>query len=180
MFRWPVPWHEIAFLLVGLAHQPNHADVDRAWRQVDESFRRHDNDDFSLGGGAFPAWRAIERLCDQAMHAHPDRNHAGTWYVRRLLDGRQTSPPVPGSRHDSASPKGLFPGSRDGDEDGSLQSDQPSDAVFGDVNMFGSMQSDNMFELSQYFAEPGAVGQFGVTPPEVYSGWNDVSSYRLP
>ncbi len=82
LFRWPPPWHEVAFILVGLVHQPNHPDVDRAWAQVESIFQRHNGADFSLH--RYPAWKALERLCDQAMYFHPERLHVGKAYSQRL------------------------------------------------------------------------------------------------
>lgn len=82
VLRWPVPWHSVGRLLTILAELPAHADTDRAWRQVDVIFQRHNNDEFSTA--QIPAWRVVERLCDQAMLVHSSRVHIGYSYAERL------------------------------------------------------------------------------------------------
>lgn len=82
VLRWPVPWHSIGRLLTKLAKLPAYAEAERAWRQVDVIFRRHNNEDFSMAN--VPAWRVVERLCDQAMLTHSSRVHTGYCYTTRL------------------------------------------------------------------------------------------------
>ena len=82
VLRWPVPWHSVGRLLTKLAELPEYADADRAWRQVDVIFQRHNNKDFSTA--KIPAWRVVERLCDQAMLVHSSRIHIGYSYAERL------------------------------------------------------------------------------------------------
>ncbi|KAH6867503.1 hypothetical protein B0T10DRAFT_419731 [Thelonectria olida] len=81
-FRWPIPIHCIAGLLLGLARQPDHADTDRAWKQIDVVFQRYNNEDISMA--KILAWKSIENLCDQAILKHPNRVHEGLSYVRRI------------------------------------------------------------------------------------------------
>lgn len=81
-YRWPMPIHVIAGLLSGLARQPDHADTDRAWEQVEVVFQRYNNEDMSMA--KIPAWHAIETLCDQAMAQHPGEPHEGRAYTKRI------------------------------------------------------------------------------------------------
>ncbi|EJT71350.1 hypothetical protein GGTG_10609 [Gaeumannomyces tritici R3-111a-1] len=86
LYKWPVPWNALAFVLTGLARIPqSHPNADRAWEQVELAFRRHDNPDVA-------AWRAIEQLCDQAMYYHPHRMHAGYTYATRAAPAARASP----------------------------------------------------------------------------------------
>ncbi|KAK9771197.1 putative Bikaverin cluster transcription factor bik5, partial [Seiridium cardinale] len=95
LFRWPPPMNSIARLLSTLAQVPEGPDADRAWRQVEVIFRRHNNDEFSLAD--WPSWRLIEHLCDNAMFAHPTTMHQGNVYATRPtqlqlpVDGASTS-----------------------------------------------------------------------------------------
>ncbi|KAK6085624.1 hypothetical protein SCUP515_00731 [Seiridium cupressi] len=95
LFRWPPPMNSIARLLSTLAQVPKGPDADRAWRQVEVIFRRHNNDEFSLAD--WPSWRLIEYLCDNAMFAHPTTMHQGNVYATRPtqrqspVDGASTS-----------------------------------------------------------------------------------------
>jgi hypothetical protein len=94
ILRWPLPWHGITRLLKGLADVSNYMEADRAWRQVDIIFRRHNNEDFSMVN--VPAWRMVERLCDQAMLTHSSRVHAGSAYSIRHPrdDGHPCGAPI--------------------------------------------------------------------------------------
>ena len=89
MLRWPLPWHAIGRLLTQLAELPAYTDADRAWRQVDVIFRRHNNEDFNMA--KVPAWRVVERLCDQAMLVHSSRMHIGYSYAERPSAGAMTA-----------------------------------------------------------------------------------------
>lgn len=82
ILRWHLPLHSIGRLLTKLSDLLAYADAERAWRQVDVILRRHNNEDFSMAN--VPAWRVVERLCDQAMLAHSSRAHAGCSYATRL------------------------------------------------------------------------------------------------
>lgn len=86
-FRWPIPIHCIAGLLLGLARRPDHGDTDRAWKQIDVVFQRYNNEDISVA--EVLAWNSVENLCDQAMLKHPNRTHEGRSYVERI---HKTSP----------------------------------------------------------------------------------------
>ncbi|KAL6411921.1 hypothetical protein AUP68_04300 [Ilyonectria robusta] len=81
-FRWPIPIHCIAGLLLGLARRPDHGDTDRAWKQIDVVFQRYNNEDISVA--EVLAWNSVENLCDQAMLKHPNRAHEGRSYVERI------------------------------------------------------------------------------------------------
>lgn len=85
VLRWPLPLHSIGRLLTKLAELPEYTDANRAWRQVDVIFRRHNNEDFSMTN--VPAWRVVERLCDQAMLTHSSRVHTDCSYATRLSGG---------------------------------------------------------------------------------------------
>ncbi|KAK1979852.1 hypothetical protein LZ30DRAFT_751150 [Colletotrichum cereale] len=82
LYRWPTTPCLISNTLIGLAQQPKHPITDRAWRQMNIAFRRHNNEDISMRKLA--AWRVIEALCDQAMLYHKQRSHEGAWYAQRL------------------------------------------------------------------------------------------------
>ncbi|KAK2012826.1 hypothetical protein LZ32DRAFT_618044 [Colletotrichum eremochloae] len=89
LYRWPIAPSLISNTLVGLSQQPKHPITDRAWRQINIVFRRHNNEDISMRG--FAAWRVIEALCDQAMLYHKQRSHEGAWYAQRLDKTRPTT-----------------------------------------------------------------------------------------
>ncbi|KAF6826329.1 C6 transcription factor [Colletotrichum musicola] len=82
LYRWPTTPCTLSNVLIGLAQQPKHPITDRAWRQVNLAFRRHNNADISMR--KFAAWRVVEALCDQAMLYHKQRSHEGAWYAQRL------------------------------------------------------------------------------------------------
>ncbi|KAK1566430.1 uncharacterized protein LY79DRAFT_572131 [Colletotrichum navitas] len=97
LYWWPTAPYLICSTLIGLAQQPKHPITDRAWRQMNIAFRRHNNEDVSMRN--FAAWRVIEALCDQAMLYHKHRSHQGAWYAQRLDQARpvttaQGKPPM--------------------------------------------------------------------------------------
>ncbi|KAL0930351.1 C6 transcription factor [Colletotrichum truncatum] len=81
IYRWPTTPCLISNVLIGLRDQPSHPITDRAWRQINVAFRRHNNDDINMR--KFAAWRVIEALCDEAMLYHKQVSHEGAWYSRR-------------------------------------------------------------------------------------------------
>lgn len=85
----------IARLLHSLSQLPTTTKADRAWKQVDIIFRRHNGEDMLMQD--VPAWRLIERLCDIAMYAHPSRAHQGTAYVVRQQRPEDPESRVPGT-----------------------------------------------------------------------------------
>ncbi|KAH8882404.1 hypothetical protein GQ53DRAFT_831536 [Thozetella sp. PMI_491] len=67
IFRACPHWHATAALLCHIAHRLDcftPQDVDRAWRQVEIFFRRHDNAEFSVR--ASPAWQVMEHFRQMA------------------------------------------------------------------------------------------------------------------
>ncbi|KAK2055383.1 hypothetical protein LY76DRAFT_628340 [Colletotrichum caudatum] len=134
LYRWPQTPCLISNTLIGLAQQPEHPITDRAWRQVNVAFRRHNNDDISMR--KFAAWRVVEALCDQAMLYHKHRPHRGAWYARRL-DG-------------AAAGGGKAPVSLE---------HATVDDILGDVQMFG--QDASHHGGIGYFAPQHALGAIG-------------------
>ncbi|EFQ32019.1 uncharacterized protein GLRG_07163 [Colletotrichum graminicola M1.001] len=116
LYRWPKAPYLISDTLIGLAQQPKHPITDRAWRQMNIAFRRHNNEDISMRN--FAAWRVIEALCDQAMLYHKHKSHQGAWYAQRLDQARSVTTPAQGKP-----PMSL--------EHATL------DDILGDVQMFG-------------------------------------------
>lgn len=140
LYKWPVPWNALAFVLTGLARMPqSHADADRAWEQVELAFRRHGSPDVA-------AWRAIEQLCDQAMYYHSDRLHAGYTYAIRAAPAAGDSPAI-SSRCSGAPPAGeaasrgdsLSPTPRAASARGTRSPPLPVPAASG-AHIFGDMQ----------------------------------------
>ncbi|KDN67082.1 hypothetical protein CSUB01_01725 [Colletotrichum sublineola] len=128
LYRWPIAPSLISNTLVGLSQQPKHPITDRAWRQINIVFRRHNNEDISMRG--FAAWRVIEALCDQAMLYHKQRSHEGAWYAQRLDKTRPTTATV-----QSKAPMML--------EHATV------DDILGDIQMFGQ-------DASHHGGVPGA------------------------
>ncbi|OLN95814.1 hypothetical protein CCHL11_02766 [Colletotrichum chlorophyti] len=146
LYRWPTMPCTVSNVLLGLAQQPNHPITDRAWRQVNIVFRRHNNEDISMR--KFAAWRVIEALCDQAMLYHKQRSHDGAWYTRRLDQAVART-----------ATKGKTPVSIE---------NATVDDILGDVQMFGqdASQSGGATGDASYFSAQHALG------PMVYPPWD--------
>lgn len=170
LYNWPVPFSALAFTLTGLVHQPDHPDVDRAWRQVDVCFRRHMNSEVQIHH--LPAWHAIERLCDQAMYNHQDRNHTGAAYTQRGDSPRTSqSPPSIGQALpvSTTAPVG-------------------SETFFGDMGLFSHIPSDPDLVMSHIFGDAGSAAMAGPSGLPVqdqpdtmmYSNWPSQSGVFPP
>ncbi|KAK2031332.1 hypothetical protein LX32DRAFT_613796 [Colletotrichum zoysiae] len=142
LYRWPQTPCLISNTLIGLAQQPKHPITDRAWRQVNVAFRRHNNEDISMRN--FAAWRVIEALCDQAMLYHKHRPHQGAWYARRL-DQAAGRPVTAAAAAEGKAPMSL--------EHATV------DDILGDVQMFG--QDASQHGGVGYFAPQHALGTMG-------------------
>ncbi|KAF9872334.1 hypothetical protein CkaCkLH20_10161 [Colletotrichum karsti] len=147
LYQWPTTPCLIYHVLIGLRDQSNHPITDRAWRQMNVVFRRHNNDNISMR--KFAAWRVIEELCEEAMHYHKQRSHQGAWYTRRL--GDMKSGPV-------MSAKGKEPLSLE---------NATIDDILGDVRMFGqpSASHGNIVSGSSYFVPQQAF------PTTAFATW---------
>ncbi|TDZ15645.1 Aurofusarin cluster transcription factor aurR2 [Colletotrichum orbiculare MAFF 240422] len=152
LYRWPTMPITISNVLIGLAQQPNHPITDRAWQQMDEVFRRHNNDDISMR--KFAAWRVIEALCDQAMLYHKQRSHERAWYARRL-DQAQGGTGAKGKE-----PVAL--------ENATV------DDILGDVQMFGHDTGTHggVVPAPAFFASQQALD------PLAYAGWNQGDEHQ--
>ncbi|KAL0768947.1 hypothetical protein CaCOL14_008255 [Colletotrichum acutatum] len=140
IYRWPTTPFTISNILIGLAQQPKHPVTDRAWRQMNIVFRRHNNEDISMR--KFAAWRVIEALCDQAMLYHKQRSHEGAWYAQRL-DQVQALTTAQGKA--------------------SLSLENATvDDILGDVQMFG--QDASVLGGHSYFAAQQALEPLGYPP----------------
>ncbi|OHW98797.1 C6 transcription factor [Colletotrichum incanum] len=140
LYRWPTTPCLISNVLIGLAQQPKHPITDRAWRQMNIAFRRHNNEDISMR--KFAAWRVIEALCDQAMLYHKQRSHEGAWYAQRL-DQTQAATTAQGKP-----PMSL--------ENATV------DDILGDVQMFGQDASQHGgIGGPSYFATQQPLGTMG-------------------
>ncbi|EXF86439.1 hypothetical protein CFIO01_00136 [Colletotrichum fioriniae PJ7] len=140
IYRWPTTPCTISNILIGLAQQPKHPVTDRAWRQMNVVFRRHNNEDISMR--KFAAWRVIEALCDQAMLYHKQRSHEGAWYAQRL-DQVQALTTAQGKA--------------------SLSLENATvDDILGDVQMFG--QDASVLGGHTYFAAQQALEPLGYPP----------------
>lgn len=150
IYNWPVPWGMIAFLLLNLARQLDHADVDQAWAQVDVCFRKYTSSD--VQASRLPAWRAIEQLCDRAMYCHPDRIHSGAAYTHR----------VPQDQIAALQPV-----------DPSLSNANLQDPLFGDVNMLSALP-DQDFAMQHLFGpvSTGVSVPDGVANQLIFSDWS--------
>ena len=149
IYNWPVPWSMIAFLLSCLAQQPDPPDVDRAWTEVDISFRKYTSSDAQAS--RLPAWRAIEQLCDRAMYCHSSRMHSSAAYAHRVPQNDfSVSQPLDPSLHDP-----------------SLH-----DPLFGDVSMLSALP-DTDFAMQQIFgaASTGVNVPDNVATQMMYSDW---------
>jgi hypothetical protein len=124
IFRWPPPFHSIARLLFSLAQVPETREANRAWKQVEIIFRRHNNGQFSMVD--VPSWRVIERLCDNAMYAHSNRVHDGAVYTIRPARHQATDSGV----IDETTPTRSTPGVHE--------------SLFADIDMFTQLP-DNGF-----------------------------------
>ena len=127
MLRWLLPWHAIGRLLTKLAELPTYADTDKAWRQVDVLFRRHNSEDFTMAN--IPAWRVVERLCDQAMLVHSSRMHIGCSSAERLSAGVMPATEV------------CFPDLAD-------TSSNTTEALFGDIVMLHQSSNEGGYMSS--------------------------------
>lgn len=147
IFRWPPPFHSIARLLFTMAQVPETREADRAWKQVEIIFRRHNNGQFSMVD--VPAWRVIERLCDNAMYAHSSRVHDGAVYTIRPARPQATD----GAVLDGTMPNSSTPGVHE--------------ALFADINMFNQLP-DNGFGV----AAPWVDSSMGIATnyPSVTAG----------
>lgn len=146
LYRWPTTPCLISNVLIGLARQPKHPITDRAWRQMNIVFRRHNNEDISMR--KFAAWRVVEALCDQAMLYHKQRSHEGAWYAQRLGQAQGlAAAAAAASTQGNSAPVSL--------ENATV------DDILGDVQMFGQ-------DAAAQHGGMGGAGFFAMG----YSHWN--------
>lgn len=151
LYRWPTTPCTLSNVLIGLAQQPKHPITDRAWRQVNVAFRRHNNADISMR--KFAAWRVVEALCDQAMLYHKQRSHEGAWYAQRLDESQPAT-----------TAKGKTPVSLE---------NATVDDILGDVQMFGQ-------ETNQHGGALGGPGFFAAQQPlhpMGYPAWDQAAQH---
>jgi hypothetical protein len=65
ILRGTIQWHATAIVLTNLCTRFTGIEVERAWRQVDVVFRRHDNADNNLVHA--PIWQPLHQLREQAI-----------------------------------------------------------------------------------------------------------------
>ncbi|KAJ3962930.1 hypothetical protein N0V92_000366 [Colletotrichum tropicale] len=154
LYRWPTTPCLIYNVLIGLRDQSNHPITDRAWRQINVVFRRHNNEDISMR--KFAAWRVIEELCEEAIHYHKQRSHQGAWYTHRLDALGHTS-------------------TAKGKETLSLENATVDD-ILGDVRMFGQPSASHT-------AVMGGPGYFAAQPvlqPMSFTSWGQPPQATVP
>ncbi|KAJ0364055.1 hypothetical protein COL26b_012688 [Colletotrichum chrysophilum] len=154
LYRWPTTPCLIYNVLIGLRDQSNHPITDRAWRQINVVFRRHNNEDISMR--KFAAWRVIEELCEEAIHYHKQRSHQGAWYTHRL---------------DALGPTSTAKGK----ETLSLENATVDD-ILGDVRMFGQPSASHT-------AVMGGPGYFAAQPvlqPMSFTSWGQPPQATVP
>ncbi|KAJ0278761.1 hypothetical protein COL940_007096 [Colletotrichum noveboracense] len=154
LYRWPTTPCLIYNVLIGLRDQSNHPITDRAWRQINVVFRRHNNEDISMR--KFAAWRVIEELCEEAIHYHKQRSHQGAWYTHRL----DTLGPISTAK---------------GKETLSLENATVDD-ILGDVRMFGQPSASHT-------AVMGGPGYFAAQPvlqPMSFTSWGQPPQATVP
>ncbi|KAF6806731.1 C6 transcription factor [Colletotrichum sojae] len=151
LYRWPTTPCTLSNVLIGLAQQPKHPTTDRAWRQVNVAFRRHNNADISMR--KFAAWRVVEALCDQAMLYHKQRSHEGAWYAQRLDESQPAT-----------IAKGKIPVSLE---------NATVDDILGDVQMFEQ-------ETNPHGGALGGSGYFAAQQPlhpMAYPTWDQTARH---
>ncbi|KAJ0154259.1 putative transcriptional regulatory protein [Colletotrichum tanaceti] len=168
LYRWPTTPCLIANVLISLARQPKHPITERAWRQMNIVFRRHNNADISMR--KFAAWRVVEALCDQAMLYHKQRSHEGAWYAQRLLgeaQGGLAATTTAAAAVSSSSAQG--PGNPNSAAPVSLENATVDD-ILGDVQMFGQ---------DAQAAQHGGMGGAGFFAMG-YPHWNHQPAHSHP
>ncbi|KAK1993111.1 hypothetical protein LX36DRAFT_587064 [Colletotrichum falcatum] len=154
LYRWPTAPCLISNTLIGLAQQPKHPITDRAWRQMNIAFRRHNNEDISMR--RFAAWRVIEALCDQAMLYHKQRSHEGAWYAQRLDQARPATTTTTTTTTMTARGKAPI-----------VLEHATVDDILGDIQMFGQDASHHAGVPGiGFYATQQALGAMG------YADWH--------